>query len=263
MFTVDPIGYFHSLSLERYQVPRQPSLQIKNEGIIELKSKQNFEQALEGLNGFERLWVIFHFHQITQWKTKVMPPRGGKKQGVFATRSPHRPNPIGISCVQLLKIQGLKLFIVNHDLIDGTPIIDIKPYLSYADAFNHCRQGWVDELNLEIEWMIEWSDLATQQINDLTDWGLSTLQQGILTRLKISPLPYPNNRVRKYTDELYELAYQTWRVIYSIEEVRIHVKRIQSGYDLATLKGEKTSQWDDVPLHQLFSHHYPVNKNHL
>src|ERR1700760_4597145 len=95
----DPIGYFLSEQKEKYEVPRQPGM-ISNEGIIRLNPHHDFEQALEGLDGFDRIWILFHFHQNTTWKPKVLPPRGEKKQGIFATRSPHRPNFIGLSCVE-------------------------------------------------------------------------------------------------------------------------------------------------------------------
>jgi len=256
MFTVDPIGYFHTISHARYQVPRQPSSDLPNEGVIVLKSHHHFEQALEGVEGFERLWILFRFHQATHWKPKVMPPRGRKKRGVFATRAPHRPNFMGLSCVQLVDIKGLKLFVVNHDLIDGTPILDIKPYLSYADAFLNQKQGWVDTLPPETKWQIEWSELAEKQVHFLKEWGELQLKEMINKRLQISPFPYANNRVRQEAGERYTLAYQTWRVSYTIHTASIQIERLFSGYDESTLKGEKSSKWEDVFIHQAF-----VNKD--
>lgn len=252
MFTVDPIGYFHTSCTAQYDVPRQASLSSGNEGVIELKRGCQFEQALEGLEGFDRLWVIYRFHRNTNWKPKVLPPRGGKKQGVFATRSPHRPNFIGLSCVELASIKGLKLFVVNHDLIDGTPILDLKPYLNYADSLTSLRQGWVDTLTPEKQLVLLWSNIAQEQMDFLNSRCGYSLQKAIEHRLIQSRLPYPNNRVKQIHEGFYELAYKTWRVYYKIEEERLHIEYIATGYDEETLAGKRESSWEDVPLHQAF-----------
>ncbi len=259
MFTVDPIGYFHTSCVSPYEVPRQPALAPSNEGVIQLKQGHQFEQALEGLEGFDRIWVIFCFHRHQHWKPKVLPPRGGKKQGVFATRSPHRPNFLGLSCVELKAIKGLKLFIVNHDLIDGTPILDIKPYLNYADAFVSCHQGWLDDLPPEPEIKIEWSPLVLAQLDYLATQWHCDLQQAIEHRLFQSPFPYANNRVKQLSEERYELAYRTWRVYYDWKEGIIKVDHLKSGYDEETLRGEKLSKWEDVPIHQAFIERFKTN----
>ena len=141
-----PIGTYHSEAKAPYEAARQPLERIQTQGEIVLESGQQFEQALEDLEGFERIWVIYVFHHNNHWKPKVLPPRGSDhKVGVFASRAPYRPNPIGISCVKLVKIVGLKITIEGTDLLDGTPVLDIKPYLPYADAFPESRTGWVAE----------------------------------------------------------------------------------------------------------------------
>jgi tRNA (adenine37-N6)-methyltransferase len=256
MFTVEPIGYFHTTCTETYEVPRQASLSHGNEGVIELKPGCQFEQGLEGLEGFDRIWVVYRFHRNTSWKPKVLPPRGGKKQGVFATRSPHRPNFIGFSCVELISVKGLKLSIVNHDLIDGTPILDLKPYLNYADAVTASRQGWLEELEPERELNLIWSECAQEQVDYLEMTCNLTLKSAIENRLKISPLPYPNNRIKQVGEKCYELAYRTWRIYFRIDENDLRIESLTSGYDRETLKGSKTSRWDDVPIHQAFIQHF-------
>lgn len=250
MFTIDPIGTFHTIATALYDVPRQPALQPGNHGVIRLKPGYQFEQALEGLEKFDRIWVIFRFHKHDHWKPKVLPPRGGKKQGVFATRSPHRPNFIGMSCVQLQAIKGLELFVINHDLIDETPILDIKPYLNYADSFESDKQGWLDDLPQDTPISIGWSLFAQKQLDYLaTVWNLC-LKEGIEHRLQQSSLPYPNNRVKEIEEGKYELAYRTWRIIYSRNNGIVKISHLKSGYDAETLRGEKPSRWDDVPIHQ-------------
>jgi tRNA-Thr(GGU) m(6)t(6)A37 methyltransferase TsaA len=105
-------------------------------------------EALRALEGFERIWVIYVFHMNEGWSALVRPPRGPKvKRGVLATRSPHRPSPIGLSAVRLLGVEGRTLRVHGVDLLDGTPVLDIKPYVPYADAFPDARAGWVDEVD--------------------------------------------------------------------------------------------------------------------
>ena len=257
MYTIDPIGFFHTATVFPCEVPRQAVLGNQNKGIIELKKGCQFEQALEGLEGFDRIWVVFRFHRHNHWKPKVLPPRGGIKQGVFATRSPHRPNFIGFSSVQLIGIEGLKLYVLNHDLIDGTPILDVKPYIQYADAFSCKRQGWLDKLPDDFSCeSIEWSELAQIQINYLiSEWNYN-LREAIERRLMLSPYPYPNNRIKLLDNGMYQLAYRTWRIYYQLQEKVVKILYLQSGYDHETLYKNKPSKWDDVFIHQAFVKHF-------
>ena len=105
------------------------------------------QRVLQDLNGFDRLWLIFALHRSEGWKSRVKPPRGGPKRGVLATRSPHRPNAIGLSAVELVRIEGRVLHLRGVDLLDGTPVLDIKPYVPYADAFADAKAGWIDDMD--------------------------------------------------------------------------------------------------------------------
>jgi tRNA (adenine37-N6)-methyltransferase len=104
-------------------------------------------QAYRDLAGFERIWLIFAFHRSEGWKAEVRPPRGGGRRSVLATRSPHRPNALGLSAVELVAVEDSALRVRGIDLLDGTPVLDIKPYVPYADAFPDSRAGWIDELD--------------------------------------------------------------------------------------------------------------------
>jgi tRNA-Thr(GGU) m(6)t(6)A37 methyltransferase TsaA len=258
MFTIQPIGYFHSIQKDKYVVPRQANL-ANNEGVITLNSHCQFEQALEGLEGFDRIWILFRFHRNTDWKPKVLPPRGKKKRGVFATRSPHRPNFIGFSCIELKEIKGLKLFIVNHDLIDGTPILDIKPYLNYTDSFISARQGWLEEIEPSLTFLVSWSFQAQRQLNYLQNQGNLNLETPTVFRLQSDPFPYPNRRIKALENNQYELAYKSWRILYEVIGNQVQVIEIKSGYDQETLKGEKSSRWADVPLHSAFNQNFLIS----
>ena len=104
-------------------------------------------EAFRDLAGFDRIWLVFVFDRSEGWKAEVRPPRGGGKRSVLATRSPHRPNPIGLSAVELVAVEPDGLRVRGLDLLDGTPILDIKPYVPYADAFPTAAAGWIDAID--------------------------------------------------------------------------------------------------------------------
>ncbi|MDQ6969763.1 MAG: tRNA (N6-threonylcarbamoyladenosine(37)-N6)-methyltransferase TrmO [Mariprofundus sp.] len=143
------IGVVHSSYKERFATPRQASLDTAQAAQIHLNSGLNFEQAVKDLQNFSHIWVIYWMHLNQGWNPTVMPPRGPKvRRGLFATRAPHRPNSIGLSAVRLDHITGRVLHIEGHDMLDGTPVLDIKPYIPYADLIAEANSGWLDESGL-------------------------------------------------------------------------------------------------------------------
>jgi len=143
------IGVVHSSYHERFATPRQPALEAAQPAQIRLNAGMNFEQALKDLQHFSHIWVIYWMHLNRGWNPTVMPPRGPKiRRGLFATRAPHRPNSIGLSAVRLKSIDGRTLHIEGHDMLDATPVLDIKPYLPYADAMADANSGWLHEAGL-------------------------------------------------------------------------------------------------------------------
>ena len=148
--TIEQIAIAHSLFKEKFSIPRQPGL-VCFESRIEILPPYNQSHALVGLEDFSHLWVIFDFHGIKksdQISLSVRPPRlgGNKKRGVFATRSPNRPNNIGLSLVKLLRIEGTNLIISGGDFLDQTPVYDIKPYLKEIESVPLAHSGWTDQL---------------------------------------------------------------------------------------------------------------------
>lgn len=151
-FTFRPVGIIRSCFKEKFGIPRQPGLVPAARARLELLPPFNRAEALRGLEEFSHLWLLFVFHASpdTPNQTTVRPPRlgGNRRLGVFATRSTHRPNPIGLSVVELLGIaehQGQwRLELQGADLLDGTPVLDIKPYLPYADALPDAHGGFAD-----------------------------------------------------------------------------------------------------------------------
>lgn len=152
--TLRPIAFVRSPYRNRIDAPHQATVVEGTESgavaeaLIELEDWLP-EKALKALEGFERIWVIFAFHRSEGWAPLVKPPRGQGRKGVLATRSPHRPNPIGLSALELVSVEGRTLRVRGVDLLDGTPVLDIKPYVPYADAFPESRAGWIDEVDAE------------------------------------------------------------------------------------------------------------------
>lgn len=153
---LSPIGVVRSPHKERHGTPRQavlpadPALRPDERVVLELFGQVLSPHAVQDLAGFEYIWVIAWMHLNHGWRNRVAVPGTGPgehaavKRGLLATRAPHRPNPIALSAVRLCAVEGLRLHVERCDLLDGTPILDIKPYVPYADAFPDARAGWVD-----------------------------------------------------------------------------------------------------------------------
>lgn len=232
--TLTPIGYIRTPYQEKQHAPRQPGVDKQNvTGIIELLPDKNYDQALEYLAGFERIWIIFWFHKNTEWKPKVLPPRSGRtKRGVFATRSPHRPNPIGLSLCTLIDVKGRTIRVENPDLLDGTPVLDIKPYIPYAEAFPDSEIGWLAEAENsdETPFSVEISTIAQEQADWLRVKHDIHLMERAVDILSFDPLPHSYRRIMKHDSGGYVIAIKSWRVLYIIEEKRVLINGIQSGY---------------------------------
>ena len=153
---IKPVAYIRTDFSEKFGIPRQSGLADSLRGTIVFESDYRNPDALRGLDGFSHLWLIWEFSANSgngDWQPTVRPPRlgGNERMGVFATRSPFRPNPLGLSCVEIDSIEsdtpdGPLIHVKGADLMDMTPIYDIKPYIKYADARPHAKCGYVDEL---------------------------------------------------------------------------------------------------------------------
>ena len=154
---ITPIAYIHTEFSEKFGIPRQSGLAGGLRGRIVLEKQFRDPEALRGLEGFSHLWLIWEFSANRggrDWQPTVRPPRlgGNHQMGVFATRSPFRPNPLGLSCVELEGVEwdaadGPVILVKGADLMDGTPIYDIKPYIKYADSHPDATCGYVDALD--------------------------------------------------------------------------------------------------------------------
>jgi tRNA (adenine37-N6)-methyltransferase len=142
MFSMRPIGFIKSPYTDTVQVPKGCGAQHEAEGELEILAE--FEQGLQDIEGFSHLYIIWVFHQVEGFDLFAQPPSDNRVHGVFATRSPERPNPLGLTVVKLLERNGRHLRISGVDMLDGTPVLDIKPYLSSVPV-DELKRGWLAE----------------------------------------------------------------------------------------------------------------------
>lgn len=138
----NPIGIIRSPFREAAGTPIQPAFSAEAAGTVELLPE--FGEGLKDLEGFEWIWLLYCFHEAAPSRLVVKPFLADMPRGIFATRAPVRPNPIGLSCARLVGIAGCSLSIVGVDVIDGTPLYDIKPYIPRFDAHPGSKAGWVE-----------------------------------------------------------------------------------------------------------------------
>lgn len=195
MLTLKPIGIIESCYKQKFGTPRQPGLVPESYAIVNVKKEFQPEFSLLGLEGFSHIWLVWGFHQNSNlgFRAKVHPPRlNGKALGLFATRSPHRPNPIGLSLVTLEKIEWPnRIHVKGIDLIDETPIYDIKPYLPVIESPSTAKTGWLPEEPENPRTIkITWSTLAMRQ---LEQWNLieanRALRQIVEDSIRLDPRP--------------------------------------------------------------------------
>ncbi len=138
-----PIGIIHTPFIQPAGTPIQPVYAAYAEGTVEVFKP--FAEGLADLEGFERIWLLYWCHCSAAPRMRVIPYRDTQERGLFATRAPARPNPIGLSCVRLLRIEKDVLHVCELDILDGTPLLDIKPYVPAFDSFPDAGSGWLTE----------------------------------------------------------------------------------------------------------------------
>lgn len=173
-YSVSPVGFVRSCFKEKFAIPRQPQLAPAARGVLELVAPFDQPHALEGLEQVSHVWLLFLFHQTLEAepRLRVRPPRlgGNRMVGVFATRATHRPNGIGQSVVKLDRIEPGRLYLSGIDLLDGTPVLDIKPYVPYADAIPDARNGLAEDAPNLIS--VRWTENSLQQaLNEASRLG--------------------------------------------------------------------------------------------
>ena len=194
------IARIHSDFHQKFGIPRQSGLAPGTEALVVFEPEYRRPEALRGLSGFSHIWLIWQFSEAVRenWSPTVRPPRlgGNKRMGVFATRSPFRPNPIGLSSVELIALEkvpgkGTVLVVAGADLMDGTPIYDIKPYLSFTDSHPEARNGFAQE-HLEDTLQVDFPEALLSRIPE-------EKRSGLIAALSQDPRPaYQNDPDQPY-----------------------------------------------------------------
>jgi tRNA-Thr(GGU) m(6)t(6)A37 methyltransferase TsaA len=218
----------HSPLKERVEAPRQPAAASDVHGSIELFPDRNFEHALDDLERWTFIWVLFWFHHNEGWRPKVLPPRSDRRRGVFATRSPHRPNPIGLSLLRLHTVRGLVLDVSGVDMLDGTPVLDIKPCVPYTDTASE-QGGWLEAEDPKEPWAVVFAPSAERALSYLAErWNIE-LEPRLRQALALGPEPHAYRRIKRLQDD-YRIAVKEWRARFVVADRIITVTRIESGY---------------------------------
>ena len=220
-----PVARIRSDFPEKFGIPRQSGIVESLEAKIVFEPEFRVTDAVRGLEDFSHIWLIWEFSEAVRdtWSPTVRPPRlgGNVRMGVFATRSPFRPNPIGLSCVKLLKVEqdetlGPVLTVAGADLMDGTPIYDIKPYIPYADCHPDAKGGFTTN--------VEMRPLAVEFPAELLEKVPQEKRDALIGVLEQDPRP----RYQKDPGRIYGLSFAGLEVKFSVEAQTLTVKEILS-----------------------------------
>ena len=212
---IHPVAYFHSPLTSKFGIPRQSGLAEELVGTIVLEPEYRREEAVRGLEAFDYLWLIWEFsaNPHEQQGLTVRPPRlgGNERVGVFASRSPFRPNRLGLSCVRIDKVEmtekdGPVILVRGADLMDGTPIYDIKPYVAYADSHPEARSGFVDKT--------EWKPLQVEIPQTLSSLFPEEELKGLRQVLSQDPRP----RYHDDAERIYGMPFAGWDVRFRVAD---------------------------------------------
>jgi len=225
-YSMNPVGIVHSPFKEKFGIPRQPLLVPEAKATLELLAPYDRMDALTGLEDFSHIWLTFIFHHSIreQWQPRVRPPRlgGNRSMGVFASRSPFRPNPIGLSVVALDGISTqngkVELLLSGIDILDGTPVLDIKPYLPYVDSIPDAKAGYAFA-SPQANKQVRFSEQVNKQLQQRDDGvELKSLIKGLLAFDPRPAYKKASQPDRIYGMQLYDFDLK-WRVMDGVVEV--------------------------------------------
>ncbi len=226
-YPVQPIAYVKSPFREKFATPRQPGLTPSIRGVVEFCPGFDACETVRGLDEFSHIWLLFIFHHNWNegWSPTVRPPRlgGNKRVGVYASRSPFRPNPIGLSAVKLLAIRHeaghLALDVQGPDLIDQTPVIDVKPYLPYGDSLAGARGGFAPQAP-DKSLPVHLSPAAATRIQELKQ-QFPDLERNIREALQLDPRPA--YRGKKADRQIYGMAFGPFNIRWRVNNEHVEV----------------------------------------
>ncbi|ENV13258.1 MULTISPECIES: tRNA (N6-threonylcarbamoyladenosine(37)-N6)-methyltransferase TrmO [Acinetobacter] len=231
--TIPVIGIMKSPYKEKFGIPRQPNL-VEVESYIEMQGPYNDLLAFEGIEEFSHLWLLWQFHdnknqENSKFRPQVRPPRlgGNQKIGVFATRSMYRPSSIGLSVVKLKEVKKVgktvRVYVTGSDLLDGTPIVDIKPYIHYSDAVTEAQSGYAQEEPQRKT--VIWSDEAEQQKQQLLENGKISVQtiQELEQVLSLDPRP----AYQEDPERIYGIRFADFNIKFIVNETSVLIVEIE------------------------------------
>lgn len=260
--TCQPIGFVHSGKQLKHAARHQPDETIEERNRIELVRVPGYEEALHDLAGFERVWLVWWFHLNTRWRSKILPPFGpDSRLGLFSTRSPHRPNPIGITPVRLYSVKKLTLEIGPCDLVDGTPILDIKPYLPAYDSFPDSATGWWGEYAkteaARGPTTVHIAPLAREQLDWLArEWQVE-FEGRMVEILTRDPRPHRTRRIRNRRGGGFDIACGAWRGVFTNADGIATVTEIEPAFPPVFLKDTQRTRVPDKEAQIAFLVHWP------
>ena len=238
------IAYARNGHTDKFGIPRQSREESPIVTRIVFEPEYAVREALRGIEGFSHLWLIWGFNNVQKgnvqgtkdlsWSPTVRPPRlgGNKRMGVFATRSPFRPNPLGLSSVRLMAIEGNTLIVSGADLLDGTPIYDIKPYLSFSDSHPDASDGFAEETK-DYHLKVDWSAVIPVSLDNGSrmdrEWNEYCLG---LERSWYDDVTYilgqdPRPAYQDDPNRVYKLEYAGWRVVFTVQAQVVIVRKIE------------------------------------
>ncbi len=230
-WSLKPIAFFrnrgsHGARPTKKDLPRQGPLS-EQRGVIQLENWVNPPQSLSCIEGFSHLWIIFGFHESRQARTMVRPPkRPDLKVGVYASRAPYRPNGLGLSVVRLETREGHKLYVSQCDLLEDTPVFDIKPYLPEFESHPNALSGWTTE-NIQGPFSLNVTPQAQEQIDFLREATGVDLGKFASIHLTHYPFPTPSKRIDQLAAQNhFTLAHGQWRIHYLISST-VHPLELQ------------------------------------
>jgi tRNA-Thr(GGU) m(6)t(6)A37 methyltransferase TsaA len=227
------IGIMRSPYVEKFGIPRQPNL-VQVESFIEMLAPYNVMEAFDGIEEFSHLWLIWQFHdnknqqQQDKFRPQVRPPRlgGNKKIGVFATRSMYRPAPVGLSVVQLKQVKKVgntvRVYVTGSDLLDGTPILDIKPYIQYSDAVLDAQSGYAQDRPVLKQ--VYWSEHANQLSTNLLQQA--QIDQQYIAELESVLALDPRPAYQDDAQRLYGMRFGRMNIKFSCSDDAIVIQEI-------------------------------------
>ena len=238
--TIRPIGFIRTGKSVKFQARHQPLEDEPERNVLELVDGHGYELALRDLAGFSRVWLLWWFDRNTDWRPLVLPPRGpARRRGVFATRSPHRPNPLGLTPVTLIAVQGRQLVLGPCDLTEGTPVFDIKPYIPAYDAFPDAAAGWHAEVDAMVGAMplhaVGFRPLAQTQATWLQEnWGID-FRPRLVELLSRDPSLHRGRGIRRRGEDQRVIGCGAWRAVFQIEGQHVWVESLEASYALRFL----------------------------